>query len=551
MDRSTLADIPRPVTQHPTDRSAMWRLEPGEWRLFWIFLVLSLFAKGASVFPLVYAADDYGARANLPDLSFDGFLGQGRFISYAVCKYAGHLGVPPATASAFYGGLLIMATIWSGLVVCRLWAIRTHLFCSAVVVGIVCLHPFQAAFFTYKIGSLSGWIAQLTAFVAIYICSRNPWAFTASVVCLVISLGTYQTMALYAAVTLIIGLLVRWFTVREISGEHSWRAALLRDDYGFKLLALPVSAVLYVITNNVVLSLLKEKKSGWAETASAAEFPAKLIKALNFHFSLLMNKDWQPGLMNREPLNPTLIKRLLLIFLVVGVASVIVVAVRRYKEKKETFALTAPAIALLIIVASAFTATAPAIVGRWWWVGPRIISAYGYFWAGIFCVAYVACHRRLRMPIAALGCVAVLVFAAITNRVFSDQQRLNLRELAEVSRIVGKLESLPGYQNVTSVAVVGSLPLYTSPLVMWNGGGLNYPALATDWSKVHVINEVSGKRFKAPNQWQQQMAAEVYNRSTRWPDPGSIAITNTLAVICLPELKHAEKSAAEAGHSIP
>ena len=83
------------------------------------------------------------------------------------------------------------------------------------------------------------------------------------------------------------------------------------------------------------------------------------------------------------------------------------------------------------------------------------------------------------------------------NRILTDQYRVNLRDMAKANRIFASLESQPNYLDMQKLVVVGGNWEYTAKIPT-SGYSINDSAYVASWSKVEVIQEVSGHHDVPP-----------------------------------------------------
>jgi len=98
--------------------------------------------------------------------------------------------------------------------------------------------------------------------------------------------------------------------------------------------------------------------------------------------------------------------------------------------------------------------------------------------------------------------------------------------------MVGRLEADPGFGKATSLAIVGRKP--TRPFALNTmSGDMNSSAFGSAGSKPGLVEQATGARFLAPTDEEWQAAIADCARRPAWPAPGSVAVTDERAIVCL------------------
>jgi hypothetical protein len=167
-----------------------------------------------------------------------------------------------------------------------------------------------------------------------------------------------------------------------------------------------------------------------------------------------------------------------------------------------------------------------------WWPAPRTLQAFAIFWAFVVAAGIKTAGRQLRSALVAAALVLCVSFAGMTDHILDDRLRANLRDSMEIDRIVGRLEALPGFPAVQSLAFVGNPWTWPTSLdtVYWD---TNISSMGHPWSKTVFINEVTGYSFQEPAPAMQQAAAGYCTNAPVWPAEQSLAIRGDFAIVCL------------------
>jgi hypothetical protein len=98
--------------------------------------------------------------------------------------------------------------------------------------------------------------------------------------------------------------------------------------------------------------------------------------------------------------------------------------------------------------------------------------------------------------------------------------------------MVGRLEALPGFAQIQYVVLDGGNYAYQASITTMQGD-MNVPALLAAWSKVPVINEVSGYAFQKVPADMFAKASVLCDTAPKWPAPGSVVKLEAVAVVCM------------------
>lgn len=193
-------------------------------------------------------------------------------------------------------------------------------------------------------------------------------------------------------------------------------------------------------------------------------------------------------------------------------------------------------LSLGLLLALFFSVSAVSIIGvslviKEWWPVPRILSAMSFFQAGLVALAFSNAGPKLRIMVAAMAFVVLFAFIGINNHIFTDQLRVNLRDVHKASRIVDRMEDDPRFAQIQRVAMIGGNYAFRSPIYTAHGD-LNISAFIASWAKVQILNEVSGYSFGEASPEEQILAAQHCEKSPKWPAPGSLEVSGPLAIVC-------------------
>jgi hypothetical protein len=276
-----------------------------------------------------------------------------------------------------------------------------------------------------------------------------------------------------------------------------------------------VAAAGYLVLQRLAAALLGNSTQGERARFLPLDALPGRIRSLGIVFRRVLGAD--PVLSTR------LLQTLQLLLLCAVLVAVLAGAGRRRRWAEAALALAGVAAALVAVVGVI------ALLAEFW-PSPRVLAAAGVFWAGMVLVLGASLGDRWRWIPGAAAAVLLLGYAGIDHRVASDQARLNVRELALASRIVGRLESTPGWASVERVAILGRARAVPGIPQEFD---VNPSALEVPWSRVMLLREVTDRRLGSPTTAELERAGRRCAAVEPWPAPDSVSIDGALAVVCL------------------
>lgn len=496
---------------------AIWKLSKSEQIVALVAVLTSLVARGLAILP-GYAIDDY-LFINDQRQSLGLTLAQGRPGAVLLQEFLLRLDAMPPNSGMVGSVLLSLMLVWVGILVCRLWRIDHLPWLSGLVVLFICLHPYQAEVFTFRVAVFTLAVALALAFTGIAICHFSRRAQAAGVLLIAASLLTYQAILNYLAMAVLFCMVFTLATLfglgEQIKVDRVELACTLRRQVVTVVLAAAGAAlVMLAIPRLFGVPLVERTTLIHASEARARVFLA--VRQLGVMFAL------------GEPIMPAAAKWLLALTPVAALALATL--------RSPTGALRQLFSRRSLPFILAITAGVPASLGvvlflQEWWPVPRVCTQISIFWAGAFALVYLAVPVLSRRLMLAASALILLSFIGSNNHIFQDQMRVNLRDMAKANRIVSRLEALPGFSPTEGVAVVGGQWGYTSPLKTVQGD-MNISALFAEWSKIYLLNEVSGYNFQPVPPDARGKAQEYCLTAPKWPASEAVARIDSFGVVC-------------------
>ena len=500
-------------------------LESGHLKLLFIFFGVALIARGG-VLDRGFAVDDYSFAQGFLAGEFDVFLAQGRFFLAAIDGVIHALGVNIADIYVSLGFLSLL--LQAGLVLAVLRFVGAADRPGAVVAGsLMVAHPYLAEILTFRMVLPGYCVGALLTIVALEALSQDVEKkkrnLLVSLAATVGMLFVYQGFLNYFSIALIFSILFGEFLKNTPAP-----ASRLSDDHRRRALNLLLVCVVSVAIFLAVLTI--SKRLGLISLTSRAEFirlhevPERISQVAE-----LIAKVYWLG----EPMGAHWVKVIIAMMLLIAGLAVCVEIFRKPGEgglriKKMAFLLAAP---LLVLATVGVTLPFKA-----WWPVPRVLSQTSLIIGLIFLLAYPVLRRGLvKIPAAAfmvLPAFLIVSFVFKSNQVFADQQRLNSWDKMKVNRIVARLEQNPDFQKIEYVFFGGGKWGYPAGLNTTQGD-MNVSALYPDYSKLPLLLDVSGYKFKPAIGEQVVLGENFCKTATAWPSEGAVAVIGNLAVVCL------------------
>jgi hypothetical protein len=509
----------------------------GIW-LFMAGLAMSLVAKGVALFPFGRSIDSYpklvamSSNVSTVDGDIALFIAQGRVGQWVLNKALAAFGIRGPGGNTLYVFLALCCFVAAGVMLCRLWRIEGSRVLQVCVVGIFAIHPYHAAIFTFREATLCVGLAMLFGMLSLVVAGRRLSRWIAGWTLMMISLSLYQVAFNYAVIALIVLILLEW----SRSGEPLLPAQLhTAAGHWFLRDVLPrASAIIAALISYLILYKLSLKAVASAASSYQAQRGAVIaFPQISMRLQEVKQVLWHIFVVP-EPLMPKATKML------IGVLAMLTVAMLTRKAlSKSGVSRCIEFAAAGILLGGALLA----IIGVMlplveWWPIDRILSAVSVLAAGMVAIVVVNGGRWTQRFVLAVAIVLLFAFAGVNNVLLSEQLRLNSRDQETAGRMIMRLEADPKFPAVKKLAVIGRRSGYALRFYSANlGSDVNVSAFARPWSKVNVIQEVSGYQFLEPSQ-EDLVRAEDHCRGVQpWPDQKAVAVLDDVAVICLSDGK--------------
>lgn len=521
------------LTSRPTDDGSTVGLDPaigrgGFLRLldrillgqplpFFIAVGLSLLARQWTITDPLYSADAY-VQIGPEGIPTDFFISQGR---WGLVLFAGlrdaldYVGYQVA-ASANLIAVFVFAH--AGLLLANVVLRKPTTAEALVFVVIISLHPFATEFFYFTEGTLTFAVAFWLTSVALYACRemRRPvQAAIVGVALLVLATAIYQTAIAQALTVALLALVAR---LALLDGPQG-RTPFVASRQVRLVLAVAASFPIYLLSARVVQSF-----TGVAAISRAgySQLMADPLAKLHSTLGSINLGLWPP-----EGVIPRLDSDVLVGLLVLSALVLLWSMLRTGRW--------AAAAASGVLLA----------VGLWWsigfselgdtsWLVPRTMAVVGTFSAGLLMLGWRARSWVIWRAVLTTGIIILAVgYIGASNRILHDQRAMNRWDMAQANRILARLESEPGYEDLRTLAIIGGRVVYPVPTPT-TFGDISISALMVPWSKLAVIEQATGYRFGWPTEAQVSTATEYCEAHESWPAAESVVLRNELGIVCMP-----------------
>jgi hypothetical protein len=490
---------------------SVWRLSRTEVQVGTLVFLLSLVARFQTLLP-GYSIDDFAPIVDDQPYPFAMLAAQGRALLYYLHLGLNALGASPTHSGPLSVVVLTLALVAVGVSACRLWG-ASGFPESLIVASLVALHPYQSEVFTFRTTGLYLAIPLGCSFAALITCTASRGRWILSLVLLVCSLSLYQIVLNYLIMSMIFSLAFH-FSRMEAAGREFWPGFLSR----LKLIL--AGTLIYYVSAYSISHL-----SGVALSDRAGFIG---INALALRAKQVLDL-YEMMFFRAEAMLPFATKVLLLITLGLPIGAYLVTALQNgtYASLRRV----ALSFALIFIVGLPLCIGMVLVLGAWWPV-PRVLAQTGMFWAGSIAFVYRISRGPVQRAVLASVSLIIVSFIGISNHVFKDQLRVNMRDMATANRIVARVEALPEFTSTEYVVLSGGSYAYRSPITTMQGD-MNISALFAAWSKLPVLNEVSGYAFQPASAGILVKANAFCETAPKWPAAGSVARIETGAVVCM------------------
>lgn len=479
-------------------------------------IIIGLVARGQAVLTPLYSIDTYhAAYVKEAAATYDFLLSQGRYgwaILWWLRDAVGVHGVEVTSAGMMLSVVMLAVTgfLFAVAILKDPTPAETALFAT-----IFTLHPFNTEFFHFSNVTIDITFAILLSAVGMAAAFSIPsvkFAAFVSIPLIVASLGIYQLAAAHIGAVWLLATTAK--LIEKRSGTVTLGSRLERPLQVILIIA--IGLIILAISLVLIRLVVGIPLDGRADLSKLLDVRVK-VQALGTAISMAL---WpSPGLVPRS-----------IAILLIAVLSFCFCKIVWQSLRTGRYVL-ALGCAILLSLGLAWSAGASVMSGVIWLV-PRVISPVSVFIAGAVLLAWHISLKPTRMMIGVSVCVICVSYVGASNRILFDQRRLNLWDAQQANRIIARLEMLPHFPQMSSVAVIGGHWARSSKLSTAIGD-MNVSALAVSWAKIGLLEQATGYHFAEPAPAELEKAQAYCTSSPSWPASESVAIIDKLGVVCL------------------
>jgi hypothetical protein len=387
-----------------------------------------------------------------------------------------------------------------------------------LVVAFMVMHPYQVELFTFKIASLFG-APIFISILGLYLCSINRVMYAASALMVAVSLSVNQLVLNYLTMIFLFAVLSELIMQYKRDAIINWNIFDKSNHLTKRFSLIIIGVILYVLMSGIIIMVNNSPLAG---------------RTTLLHFDSLAMRLSQLALLGKtiffkqEPLLPLYYKYLFnLIF-----ATFFFLSARNALLLKDNKRFLSLCVVLLLTAISLLNIVGLNLALQEWWPVPRVLSVISVFWGGIIAFTYMQARSSAQRILVLTPSIILLVGAiAINNTVLAEQLKINMRDMHRANRIIARMETHPEFSRVKKIAIIGSMWGYPSS-IRTAAGDMNISAFGASWSKVPLLNEVSGYGFLQPDGEEYKYAEEYCSDSPKWPNADSLTVHDDLAILC-------------------
>jgi hypothetical protein len=487
-----------------------------------LVFIATLLARGGVIFH-GYSLDDLTSSfTSNADLMYT----QGRYISALISSMFFKIGINPAD---MYFGLGLIALFMLSVFVISILRFTglCNLPSSVIVAAIIVTHPYLTEIFTFRLALFNFIVGLTLSLVTLELIIKAGGGWYKNILAIIAALASLFVYQIFLNFLLVITAFT--FITAAILKIEKNSASKTYENRAKTLLEICfISTLIFLIT------IYSFKFFGFFEITERGSFInfSYFYQRINEIKSLLAHIYWKD-----EPVLNGWLKNLVLLMVVLSTLLISFVLFVKAKIKPyKSFYLKSVFLFPIIILTILLLSPGIILPFREWWPVPRVLCHISIIIGLLFLVSdlLVSDHigAKFKKIIYAIRFLILIGFIFSSNQILADQQRLNNWDQLKANRILSRLESLPGFENVKFLYIDGGELPYPVNLKTIQGD-MNISAFSAPWSKIYLIMEASGYKFENPAADQIDLGKKICSSNSKWPNLESVLIVNSLAIICL------------------
>lgn len=496
-------------------------VKPVERRSFLIALALVALARAQAALAFTYSVDDYRVFVGSFGSVSWALVSEGRFGTLWLSRLFDVIGYDPMRAPLLTVVASIFLSVWAANVILRLWSNDLSVALRAMLLFVIAAHPYTSEIITFRNIAIYHILAFALGAVAVLISRLTPGRLVLSALVFAASLTFYQVPINYVSIFILFDAALR--ILRKLLNKDAVGAYTLADRAFYaRIITFLGGFIVYLVCLKVATHGMPPHP--FSIPISLAEVPERVrtwgFRLFAGHFLTGTAYD-----------NPLVSKAVLMIPLVMVGATILELF------RRSTVHLGSSVLASAIVVATpvlaGFATMGVSLFFTVVWLPPRVMASIGLVWAGVAVITLLVRDLIPRQAyVAALG-VVVFAFIAQDNQIFIDQLRVGVRDHNLAIRIVSRLEALPNYSQIKSVAGFGRRHDTGAPIPTATHG-FNDSTFEYQWAISPMLTELTGIPLRAPYQPEIDDGQAYCKDHAAWPAPEAVTIRGQLAIVCLP-----------------
>lgn len=492
-----------------------------ERRSFLIALALVALARAQAALDFTYSVDDYRVFVEGFQWVAPRIYDEGRFGTYWLSKVFDAIGYDPMRAPLLTVIASIFLSVWAANVVLRLWSNDLSTTLRSMLLVVIAAHPYTSEIITFRNIAIYHILAFALGAAALAVARLTPGRLALSALIFAASLTFYQVPINYVSIFILFDLALR--VLRRLLNKDAPGAYDLEDRAFYaRFVTFLGGFAIYFICLKIATHGMPPHP--FSIPITLAEVPER-VKTWGFR---LFAGHFLTGTVYGNPLVP----KAILIIPLVMIGATIFELFRRSTHHLGSSTL-AGAIVVATPVLAGFAMMGIPLFFTVVWLPPRVMATIGLVWAGVAVVALLVQNFVPRSAyIAALG-IVVFSFVAQDNQMLIDQQRVGVRDHNLAVRIVARLEALPNYSDIKTIAGFGRRYDTAAPIPT-STHGFNDSNFEYQWAVSPMLVELTGIPLRAPYQPEIDDGQEYCKSHAPWPAPESLVVRGQAAIVCLP-----------------
>jgi hypothetical protein len=460
--------------------------------------------------PNAYSSDDYVLlHGEVVDQSIRMYATQGRFGMAALSVGLTALGASPVHAYTALNLVAIALLAAASVQLLRIWDLERDWPLAPLLCALAFVHPFAAETWSFRIAPFYFASAVSLALWGLALIRRGRGQTSWGIALIIASLSIYQVGLNPILVAIGIGACLDLWRV----GPSREGVAATVKVWLITLGAVVAACAAYFVLVKLVLAVLGIGMEARSELLPLRDVPWQL-KQIARTLPMLLGHDRHLGAPLLEVLQISLLAAALLL--------------AAWRARVEGWGKAVLTVALLGLSLVAVIGLHAALRAFHPW--PRVMTAAGLFWAGVFALALQLSGPRLRPVL--VGALALIAFGyvGLDHRAAGEQGRLNARELLLAGRIADRLDRLPGQSGARRLVAVGHARDY--PDFGTTEGDLQISAFYIPWSQAALVAEASGRDLDPASDAERARAEQRCKEAPKWPAEGAVSLEGELAIVC-------------------